>query len=80
MTLNFLVCLDNQLLIVTKCRQRLAKRKYVLWAVVTLERFRHGILATLHAAMAEPSQSYGISFTSKDRVQYPEATGSNDVA
>jgi hypothetical protein len=77
--LDFLVCLHNQFLIVTKRRQRLPQGEHVLWAVVTLERFRHGIFATLHASMAEPSQGYGISFTSKDHVQYSEATYSGDV-
>ena len=34
----------------------------------TLERFRHGIFATLHAAMAEPSQGYRIQYTLVDSI------------
>ncbi len=79
LTLNLLIHFDDQLLVVVKSSQRLSEREQVLWAIVTLKRFRDRVLAALYAAMTEPSQSHGISFASEDRVQYPETTDPGDV-
>jgi len=64
---------NNQVMLVTKRREGLPKRKYVLWAIVALRRFRYGVLAARYTRMAEPRQRHRISFTSEYRVQYPQA-------
>ena len=51
----------------------------MFWAIVTLKRFRDCVLTALYATVTEASQGQGISFTSEDCVQYPEATQSGDV-
>jgi hypothetical protein len=77
--LNLPVGFKNQLLIVAKSRQGLAKCKQVLWAVIAFERLRYDVLAALHAAVAEVRQSEGIPFSGKDGVQNPQATYTSNV-
>jgi hypothetical protein len=69
--LNLPIGFKNQLLVVAKSRQGLAKCKQVLSTMVAFERLRYEVLAALHAAKAEARQSEGIPFSGKDGVQDP---------
>ena len=40
LTLNLMIHFDDQLLVVVESSQRLSEREQVLWAIVTLKRFR----------------------------------------
>ena len=79
LTLNLLIHLNDQLLVVAERSQRLSEREQVLWAIVTLKRFRDRVLTAFYATMTEPSQDHRILFASEDCIQYPEAAHSGDV-
>ncbi|HYL13585.1 MAG TPA: hypothetical protein VEV41_11150 [Terriglobales bacterium] len=51
---DLLIHFDDQLLVVVES-QRLSEREQVLWAIVTLKRFRDRVLTALYATMTEPS-------------------------
>jgi hypothetical protein len=55
LTLNLLIHFDDQLLVVVERSQRLPEREQVLWAIVTLKRFRDRVLTALYATMTESS-------------------------
>ncbi len=52
---DLLIHFDDQLLVVVERRQRPSEREQVLWAIVTLKRFRDSVLTALYATMTEPS-------------------------
>jgi hypothetical protein len=51
LTLNLLIHFDDQLLVVVERSQRLAECEQVLWAIITLKRFRDRVLTVLYATM-----------------------------